>query len=279
MKKISADEIIAHYDLILLDAFGVLVDKSGAIAGATPFIDRLNQLGKDYLILTNGSKFLPEESALGYQKKGLNIPAAKVISSGSLLRDWVLAQNLIGKNAWVLGPSSCLKVVEVSGLVPVSFEKDADCFVLGNQDGFRFPEDIDILISRVLHLFNHNKTIPLICPNPDMIYPLGNHQYGITSGAIAVLVEKSLEALTGTDYFKFHFLGKPFSPIFEKATSSFLGKKICMIGDQLSTDILGALNFGITAILVETGIANSAANFSKVKPDYLLENLLLKSSK
>lgn len=279
MKKISADEIIANYDLILLDAFGVLVDKSGAISGAKPFIDRLNQLGKDYFILTNGSKFLPEESALGYQKKGLNISASKVISSGSLLKDWVLAQKLNGKNAWVLGPPSCLKVVEVSGLVPVSFEKDADCFVLGNQDGFQFPEDIDFLISRVLDLFKQNKTIPLICPNPDMIYPLGSNQFGITSGAIAALIEKSLEALTGTDSFKFHFLGKPFSPIFEKATLTFLGKKICMIGDQLSTDILGALNFGITAILVETGIVKGTANFSKIRPDYLLEDLHLKGTK
>ena len=279
MKMITAEEIIAEYDLILLDAFGVLIDSSGAIEGAKAFIDHLNKLGKEYFILTNGSKFLPEESALGYQKKGLEIPMSKVISSGGLLKDWVHSENLIGKNAWVLGPPSCQKVVEASGLIPVTLDKEADCLVLGNQDGFKFPEDMDKVVSRVFHALKENPKFQLICPNPDIVYPLGKNQFGITSGAIASLIERSLEALMGVDTYRFHFLGKPFSPMFEKATLNSLGKKICMIGDQLLTDIKGAQDFGITAILVETGIAQRTSDFSLIKPDFILENLILKSSK
>jgi HAD superfamily hydrolase (TIGR01450 family) len=275
MISITAKEIVANFDLVLLDAFGVLVDDSGALPGAAQFIDHLRIIRKNFFILTNGSKFPAPVSAALYRKKGLNIEDHQVISSGGLLLDWAINQGLQGKKAWVLGPESSLQVVKESGLIPVDFNLDADCLVLANQDGFEFPGVLDKLISKVFHLRSQGKSVTLVCPNPDVIYPLKSGQFGLTTGALAVLIEKALEALLGSSCPRFTYLGKPLAPMFEKATGPFKGQRICLIGDQLSTDIKGANDFGITSILIKTGITKDFTNLSDIKPHYILENLHL----
>ncbi len=275
MNPLNARDVIDNFDLILLDAFGVLVDDAGAIPGAVAFIDQLIERKKDFFILTNGSKFTPDVSADGYRKKGLKIEDHQVLSSGSLLKDWVSAKGHQGKNAWVLGPESSLQVVKNAGLKPVDFELDADSLVLTNQDGINFPGDFDAIISRIFNLHQRGKNIELVCPNPDVVYPLRSGHFGITTGALAALMEASLDALLGAGSPKFSYLGKPFPPLFEKATAGFKGKRICLIGDQLTTDIKGANDFGITSILVTTGITTEVADHSKIKPHFILKNLNL----
>ena len=51
--KITMETLIERYDILLFDAYGVLVHSTGALPGAIELIDRLNQIGKTYYILTN----------------------------------------------------------------------------------------------------------------------------------------------------------------------------------------------------------------------------------
>ena len=50
-----------------------------------------------------------------------------------------------------------------------------------------------------------------------------------------------------------------------------------MIGDQLETDIRGAIDFGLDAVLVGTGITNMKLNDvdNSLQPTYYLNNLNL----
>ena len=59
VKEIPASKIIETYDHILMDAFESLVNADGPIQYAAEFILALNELGIDYHIVSNGSKFLP----------------------------------------------------------------------------------------------------------------------------------------------------------------------------------------------------------------------------
>ena len=61
--KITVDELVARHEVLLLDAYGVLLDSSGALPGAVELIDRLNRTGRPYHILTNDSSRLPATSA------------------------------------------------------------------------------------------------------------------------------------------------------------------------------------------------------------------------
>ena len=52
------------------------------------------------------------------------------------------------------------------------------------------------------------------------------------------------------------------------------GRRIVMIGDQLGTDIMGAVRFGIDSVLVLTGIGRlSDLATSDIRPTYTLERL------
>lgn len=276
METITIQKILQEFDVILLDAFGVLVDDEGALAHAPAFISHLNQIGKEYFILTNGSKFLPRISAEIYQRKGLNIAVDRVISSGTLLKKWVIQENLKGAASWILGGESTKDLARECGLNPVPYDQPAKCLVLANQDGFQFPDDLDTTISQIRKLIRIGQPPKLVCPNPDVIYPLRKGSFGITTGAIATLIEKALGAITDPPHLTFTYLGKPFLPIFEEVIGRFPNQKICMLGDQLATDIQGANAAGLTSILVGTGIDQTVNSNSLIKPNFYLRNLSLK---
>jgi len=64
--SITVDELLARYDLFLLDAYGVLVSASGALPGAADLVRRIPQQGKEYLVVTNDASRSPETSARRY---------------------------------------------------------------------------------------------------------------------------------------------------------------------------------------------------------------------
>lgn len=65
--EITLEAVINRYDVLLLDAYGVLVHSSGALPGAAEFIERLNQLGRSYYVLTNDASKLPMTAATRYR--------------------------------------------------------------------------------------------------------------------------------------------------------------------------------------------------------------------
>ena len=91
---ITAAELRARYDVLLLDAYGVLVNADGALPGAVAFIDGLNQSDHPYYILTNDASRLPATCAARYNALGVPIPAERVITSGSLIAGYFRQHDL-----------------------------------------------------------------------------------------------------------------------------------------------------------------------------------------
>jgi len=69
LQTITTDELISRYEVLLIDAFGVLRDTEGPLPGAFAFIEKLNKLKKSFYILTNGSLYPPEQTSSDYAKK------------------------------------------------------------------------------------------------------------------------------------------------------------------------------------------------------------------
>ena len=65
--EISMEELIERYGVLLFDAFGVLINSSGPLAGASELIADLNRIKKPYYILTNDASRLPQTAAKKYQ--------------------------------------------------------------------------------------------------------------------------------------------------------------------------------------------------------------------
>ena len=253
--EITVGELIERYSVLLLDSDGTLVDLSKPLPGASDLIARLNRAGKPYYILTNDASMLPTTRAESYQSMGLPIDPARIITSGTLLRDYFEANQLKGANCVVLGPPDCDQYVEDAGGQVVSPHENFDVLVVGDQTGFPFLETVDTVLSALLRKLDRHEALNLVLPNPDLIYPTGKGSFGLASGSVALLFESAL----GLRYpdradLRFDRLGKPDPAIFAEALRRSGTKDMVMVGDSVGTDIRGANAFGIDSVLVSTGV-------------------------
>ena len=272
---ISIDTLIARYDALLFDAYGVLVHRDGLLPGARGTLARLRDLGKPFLVVTNSAARLPERAAARYRGFGLPIEPDQIVTSGALLKPYFSGQGLQGLRFAILGPRDTYRYVELAGAEPVPPNADFDGVVIGDQVGFPFLESIDAVLSRLIVKFDHGESQPLILPNPDLVYPKAEG-FGITSGAVALIIEAALkQRYPNRSDTAFIPLGKPEPTLFAEAVRRAGTRNVVMIGDQIDTDIQGACRFGIDSALVAGGVAelDFQARHSAWRPTYRLARL------
>lgn len=256
-QQISIEKLIKQYSVLLLDAFGVLIDSSGALSGAVQLIEKLNRSHKPYYLLTNDASKLPQTSATRLQGFGLAIDPNRIITSGGLLKEHFVNQGLRDARCVVLGPQDSTQYVIDAGGVVVTPDNGFDVIVIGDEDGFPFVETVDTLLTALYHKIEKGENFHLVLPNPDLIYPKSHQNFGIAAGSIALIFEAALQLrYPGLSDLRFERLGKPHAAIFKEALARSGTRDMVMIGDQLETDIRGAKDFGLDAVLVGTGITN-----------------------
>lgn len=255
--RIDIDRLLARYDALLLDAYGVLVDKSGPLPGATSLINKLNRMGYSYLILTNSASRLPATMAREFFAIGLNIPAERFLTSGVLLSPYFRDQGLAGARCVVLGTEESAAYVSLAGgcVVPLSDTIDTEVVVIADQQGFPLMESMNLLLSLVIRSMDQGNTPHLLLCNPDLLYPVAPGHYAFTAGGLAAMLEAVINERYPESKARFVRLGKPHAPLFEAALKHLGKNNPVMIGDQLATDILGASRAGIDSALVGTGLS------------------------
>ena len=67
LPEITIETLIDRYEVLLLDAYGVLVHSSGTLTRAAELITKLNRAAKPYYILTNDASRLPATAAARFQ--------------------------------------------------------------------------------------------------------------------------------------------------------------------------------------------------------------------
>ena len=257
MKKITIEELIVRYPVLLLDAYGVLVNSMGALPGAAGMIDELNRSGKPYYLLTNDASKLPQTSANRFQSYGLAIDPERIITSGELLKSYFKTKNLAGARCAVLGPDDSAQYTRDAGGEVVSPANGFDVVVIGDEEGYPFVDTVDLVITELFHKVERREKFNLVLPNPDLIYPKADRGFGITSGSIALIIEAALQLrYPGRPDLRFERLGKPNADIFQEALRRSGTENMVMIGDQLETDIRGANAFGLDSVLIGTGITD-----------------------
>jgi HAD superfamily hydrolase (TIGR01459 family) len=281
--RITAHALLTRYDALLIDAYGVLVHHTGALPGARELLAALRQRGRRFYIVTNDASRSPERAAARYRSFGLEIEAGDMIASGMLLAPHFAARDLRGARCLVLGTADSHAYVAAAGGIPARHDQAEGCevVVVADDEGYPFPEAINDVISHLYRRCDRGQRVELVLPNPDLVFPAGDGRYGITAGAVALLIEAALERRYGRDAPRFIRLGKPHPGLFEEArrrAGAALGHapRLVMIGDQLETDIAGALAAGIDAALLVGEAAVSqwrAATGTSPRPTYLLTGL------
>jgi HAD superfamily hydrolase (TIGR01450 family) len=276
LPEITIEEIIARYPVLLLDAYGVLVNSSGALPGAAGLIDVLNQTRKPYYLLTNDASKLPQTAASRFQNYGMAINPDRIITSGGLLKNYFDKHGLRNVRCAVLGPPDSKQYVADAGGTVVSPESGFDAVVIGDEEGYPFVETMDTVLTELFHKMERREVFHLVLPNPDLIYPKANQGVGMTSGSVALIIEAALQLrFPGRSDLVFDRLGKPHAEIFREALRLSGTDNMVMIGDQLETDIRGANAFGLDSVLVGTGITDP--NFAGIpdgqQPTYYMQSI------
>ena len=278
MKISEFKEVASRYKVIFFDAYGVLRDYKGSVEGIEKTFAWLEDQGKRYFIITNDASRSPQALAEQYHRLGHeNIKSSHVISSGMLSRKFLKSKVKSGQVVFV-GPSSAAYFIESIGLEPVHISEveledlnGIKAVALLDDEGFDWQEDLN----KVVNLIRF-KNIPVLVANTDMGYPTSEGEVAIAIGGMAEMIEK----LVGKVFIKF---GKPDSLMFNFAFNHFAQHgvdaelhEVLMVGDTLTTDIIGGNKYGLDTALVLTGNtlkddAEVLIRSTGIRPTYVLE--------
>jgi NagD protein len=222
----------------LMDMDGVLVREEQAIPGADRFLDRLQELGTPFLVLTNNSIYSRRDLAARLRASGLSVPEEAIWTS-ALATAGFLEDQRPGGSAFVIGESGLTTALHQSGYTLT--ERSPDYVVLGETRTYSFER-----ITRGIRLILEGSRF--IATNPDNTGP---SPHGVTpaTGSVAALISRA----TGVSPY---FVGKP-NPLMIRSALNAIdahSENTAMIGDRMDTDIVAGLEAGLETVLVLTGV-------------------------
>lgn len=239
--------IIARYDLILCDLWGVMHNGINAIPGANDAVTRARETGATVMMISNAPRPGP---VVAKQIEGYGVPKSAyddVVASGDVTREELIARP--GAKVFHLGPQRDLPNYEGLDLTLVDFDS-ADLIVCSGpfNDADDQPEQYRELLTRA-----KARGLTLICANPDIVVERGDRLVWC-AGALAAIYDE----IGG----KTIYAGKPHPQIYEialKRTAKLRGKevdakRVLAVGDGLRTDILGAVRNGFDSLFIARGI-------------------------
>ncbi len=277
VSTITAAQLVERFEVLLLDAYGVLIHHEGALPHAGAFVEHLNGVGKPYYIVTNDAARLPETTSRRLGEMGLEVPGERIISSGTLLKRYFAENDLAGLDCAVLGTDDSCRLVERAGGRIVPPGEDAPVLVLCDELGYDFVDGMDRCLSRLLYRLDRKEPVHMVAPNPDIIYPKSDWEVGFTAGGMTLMMEAALRLrYPGRDDLRFRRLGKPNAPIYQEALRQAGTEDVVMVGDQLGTDIEGANRLGIPSALVTSGLSSlDDCEVRQIWPTYVVQSLQL----
>ena len=260
------------FDVFVFDAFGVLNVGETAIPGAVARVAALRGAGKRIFVLTNGATFTAAENHDKFAKLGFDFTDDEIVSSRSVCESQLGAYN--GIALWGVaakdGFDPKLLPIEAIRLGDDRAAYDrADGFLFLSADGWTNAHQ-----ERLADSLNRRPR-PVVVANPDLVAPREAH-FSLEPGFYAHALQDALPIKV--DYF-----GKPFADVFEAVEERLAGsidrQRICMVGDTLHTDVLGAQAAGWSTILVsEHGLyrgldAEQLISTSGIAPDWIVPTI------
>ncbi len=268
-------DILDDFDVLLLDAFGVLNIGKNLVQGIKETLEIARDKGIILLIVTNGASYNSARKINQLYELGLDFSYDEIISSRDVAERF-LSLNSPGGTIGIFGNMD--KDIKFNNALSISIENNLN--KLDEVNSILFlgtstwdPLHQDLLMDSMLRFPR-----PFFVANPDIIAPHEN-KYSIEPGFYSFLLINAGVNLP-------LWFGKPFSSIFELAIEKIENltgnninlSRVGMVGDTLHTDILGANSFGIKSVLM-TGHGflknqkiSSIIKETTIIPDYIVQN-------
>ena len=243
----------------LIDMDGVVYKGSEPIPGAIEFINFVKEEGYPFLFLTNNSQRTSRDVAYKLRKMGFDVNDEDIFTCAMATARYLASKKEQG-TAYVIGEGGLLTELHNVGYSIVDEKPD---YVIIGEGRTIMLESVDKAINMVMN------GAKLIATNLDPNCPAGNGAYRAGCGAFVSM----LEFATGKQAFS---VGKP-SPVMMRMARKTLDlgtDDTIMIGDTMSTDILGAGSMGFTTVLTLSGVTKKE-DLDKYgyAPDFIVKSI------
>jgi HAD superfamily hydrolase (TIGR01457 family) len=253
------NEHLLQVKCFLLDMDGTFNLGDELIDGSLYFIETLNELGRDYLFLTNNSSKHRRLYAEKIARLGLPIPEEKVFTSGEATALYLQKEHPT-TSVYVVGTPALEEEIRAHGFLLE--DKNPQLIVLGF--------DTTLTYQKLWKLCDFVRAgLPYIATHPDFNCPTETG-YMPDIGAMIAFVRAS----TGRE--PDLVVGKPNRMIVDAVAQKYglTIEEMAMVGDRLYTDIALGQTSGITTCLVWSGETHpeDLVN-SPYQPTYTFTNL------
>lgn len=254
------------YDGYLFDLDGTIYLGDELLPGAQRLIQRLRELGRPSLFLSNNPTRDPQMYADKLTLLGLPTPASAVVNTVITMTAWLL-QHAPGAGVFVIGEEPLCRALTAAGVRLTDRPEEIDVVVASYDRGFNYRK-LQIAFDA---LWQHRRA-RLVTTNPDAYCPVGPGRGEPDAAAVTAAIEAATGVRCEVN------VGKP-SPIMLDTALAVLGLRAedcVMVGDRLQTDIAMALDAGTDAALVLTGDSTRddvAALAVERRPTFVLERI------
>lgn len=240
---------------VIFDIDGVLEFQGKSYASASETVNELRDRGYILRFLTNST--LKSRKTCTEKLKRINI---EVSEEEVITASYATAQYL---NA--LNPDSCWIMQAGDGLDEfshfISDDISPEYVIIGD---YRSKFNFDSLNKALRFLINGSKLIGMMSELIDT----SGRETELDAGSWVQMLERA----SGVNAV---YIGKQYSYVFNLTLEGMKLEKseVIMVGDQVITDIIGAINFGIKSILLKTGEFKKEDLNDQIKPDYIFNSL------
>ncbi len=259
----EAGRLLDAYDVVFCDVWGVLHNGVEPYAAAGDALARFRAAGGTVVLVSNSPAPSSSVATLLDRFGVLRDAWDAAITSGDLTRTHLTERRY--QRIHHIGPRRDLHVFAGLDLERVDLARAAAIVCTGVVDDQRETGET----YRPLLLEAHERSLPLVCGNPDLVVEVGGELLPC-AGVVATLYE----SLGGSVY----WAGKPHAPAYDGALQLAQSRRddhvqrsrILAIGDAVRTDLAGAANFGVDCLLIAHGIhRDELMSGNRIDPDSL----------
>lgn len=208
------------------------------IPGAADFVERLEERGAKFLLLTNNSMYTPRALQLRLENSGLRVPTDSIYTSAMATARFLQSQDPDG-TAYAIGESGLTTALHDAGYTLT--DVGPRYVVLGETASYSFEA-----IAKATRLVADGARF--VATNPDVAGP---SEAGIipATGSVAALISSAAGVRP-------YFVGKP-NPLMMRTALNAIdahSEDSVMIGDNMDTDIIMGLESGLETVLVLSGV-------------------------
>lgn len=244
------------YDAAFVDLWGCMHDGIAAFPAAVAAMQGFRSRGGKVVFVTNAPRPRGPVEA-GFASLGIPADAYDIVATSGDAARAAMFQGVVGRKVWFVGEApdqaffAPLKLVaDPVTITQVPLTEAEGIVCCGPFDRFADPETM-----RPQFLFAREKSMKLLCANPDLVVDRGGVREWC-AGALAALYAQ----MGGTAL----YFGKPHPPIYDLARRRLaaLGvnagdARIIAIGDGIGTDIQGAMGEDIDSLFITGGLARA----------------------